>query len=723
MTSKSRAVWGIDLGNNSLKAIRMTDENGVVEVIGFENIEHSKILSSGMDQQERDEHIALALRQFAERNVFENDEIIISMPSQNSFCRFVNLPPVEDKRIPEIVRYEAAQQIPFDIDEVQWDWQIMGETPDGENRTGIFAIKNDIVESALDHFRGEDVQVTHVQMAPMALYNYVIYDRGEELKSDNEAIVVLDIGAESSDLVVCTQSGVWQRSMTIGGNAFTRAIAETFKLNFNKAEKLKRTAPMSKYARQIFQAMKPVFSDLVGEVQRSLSFYNNSNPNVKLKKMLAFGGGTKLRGLLKYLQQSLQMPVEKPDSFKKLSINEDVSQATFIENVPDFGVVYGLGLQGLGYGRIESNLLPKAIARSLAWAGKTKFFNISAALLLIVAVLSLGRVILDRAAYSTASSQRQEISSIIRQAEDAERRLEDERRKSEEFQQTINEKIALFENRDIVPKLYQTVLVTLPNGQNNPDQQDLYEAFAAGDARRIIELYPERQQRRQIFITGMSAKYAEDISTIDFPELEMTTRRRTPSRTRQPSPDSDMSFDFGAPGMQQDRDRPSRDEEPTGDAKPGFAITIVGYSPYEDFERLMDPPRVSDTPERWGVVTRLQNLDQVFDGNNPFKLYSRSDTDHFRLEAGVVDADEAMPPGIGIASERETNGSAETVLIDPMTQEVISREPRLDDDGNKVLDRSGRVVYDERDRWFRLNFKLIWEDGEISDEAADDMRW
>ena len=120
--------------------------------------------------------------------------------------------------------------------------------------------------------------------------------------------------------------------------------------------------------------MRPVFTDWSGEVQRSLGFYTSSNPDVKVTRVIAMGGGTKLRGLVKYLSQTLQIPVEKPDAFKRLAVVPGVSAAKFHENVADFGVVYGLGLQGLGMARIESNLLPTSVARSLAWAGKMKYF-------------------------------------------------------------------------------------------------------------------------------------------------------------------------------------------------------------------------------------------------------------------------------------------------------------------------------------------------------------
>ena len=102
MASKFSAVWAIDIGNNSLKALHLgANETGTVEVIGFDSVEHTKILTGvGVTDAERQELVAISLRQFVEQNELGRDDIAVSVPSQNSFARFVNLPPVETKRIP-----------------------------------------------------------------------------------------------------------------------------------------------------------------------------------------------------------------------------------------------------------------------------------------------------------------------------------------------------------------------------------------------------------------------------------------------------------------------------------------------------------------------------------------------------------------------------------------------------------------------------------------------
>jgi type IV pilus assembly protein PilM len=341
-------------------------------------------------------------------------------------------------------------------------------------------------------------------MSPMALYNYIVYDRPDLVKSNSHATVILNIGAENTDLVVCTRSGVWQRCIPMGGNTFTQAIADAFKLNFEKAEKLKRTAAMSKYARQILQAMKPVFTDLSSEIQRSLGFYSTSNPQVKLSKVIALGGGTKMRGLLAYLQQSLQIPITRPDSFKTLTLGSNVSAAKFHENICDFGVVYGLALQGLGLTKIGSNLLPRKVARSMAWASKAKHFTMATCVLLMVVILGLLRVSVDKIGYEKNKGVRLKISSVISIAQQASQKLKEQQDKSPISEAKIQKAFRPFEQRSVIPLLYQTILSTLPNEKNTDDheQKKLYRAFANNNVLEVLKI--PRSKRKQIFITGLS---------------------------------------------------------------------------------------------------------------------------------------------------------------------------------------------------------------------------
>ncbi len=725
MAEEAGSVWAIDIGNNSLKALYLSTERGVVEVIGFDNIRHGKILSgSNVTDAEREELIALTLRKFVNKYDLSLDEIAVSVPSQNSFARFVNLPPVEAKRIPEMVRFEAVQQIPFGINDVQWDWQLMTEPDSPEIKVGIFAIKNEVVNSALEHFNREDVQASYVQMAPMALYNYLLHDRPELVTSDTQATVVLNIGADITDLVVCTKSAVWQRCILIGGNAFTKAIADTFRLNFQKAEKLKRTAPVSKYARQIFQAMRPVFTDLASEVQRSLGFYNSSNPNTKIVKIVALGGGTKLRGLLKYLQQTLQIPVERPDSFKRLGMGPGVSPAKFHENVGDFGIVYGLALQGLGLARIESNLLPRNIARSMAWASKGKYFIAAACMLLAVSLLCFGRTAWDGMNHNKNSSPRSKTTRILNDIQGAQDMFVGIQTQIADHNTAIDKEFEPFEHREIVPLLYETVLTALPNAENNQKQARLYKAFAEGDVQAVTAV--PRRRRKQIFITSIQAYFTYDLAAGQFGGADLfRSSRGMPGgegledgygeyeyemMMMEEMGDMGMYSPMGFPGMGTAEEKDS-----------GFVVTVVGYSPYGnntmDLSRLIDPPGVETRPDQWGLVTRLAHLDDfVEDGNSPFELYKKDEVpQQFGLEVKEVSWDEEIPRGIGVQEIRyktpipAPDDRGEYVLIDPMTKEIINKIPELDEKG-RVRNFQGKEVSIVNDHWFVLNLKFIWRD-------------
>ncbi len=764
----SHGVWAIDIGTNALKAIRMQEGDDGLEVIGFAFVEHKKVLSSGeLNDAEKDQILADTLRKFLDENDIGNEEVAISIPGQSSFARFIKLPPVEAKKIPEVIRFEAVQQIPFDINEVEWDWQLMDNPDSPDKEVGIFAIKNEVISEVLDHFAQENMRISCVQISPMALYNYACYDRAEELaKSSDKAVVIMDMGAENTTLVICTRNTVWQRNIRIGGNTFTEAIADAFKLSFQKAEKVKRTAPVSKHMRQIYTAMKPVYTELGSELQRSLGFYSSSSQgrNKTFTHMIATGGGMKLQGLSKYLQQTLGTTVVKPDSFKKLHVSPEVSSAKFHENVSDFPAVYGLGLQLLGHARIQTNLLPKKIARAMAWSQKAKILSVAASFLVVVMLLGAGRAFRERQLYEANATARREVASIVRQAQDVRSQVSQQEGRKAPLLERVEAAKDLFNHRDVIPLLNETILGCLPNADNTPDQAQLFEAFRSGDVEAVVDI--PRNQRKQMFLTRVMIEPAQDVSQSAFPEAERgaSRRDRAPARTGGWGEPEEMQMRemTGIRRMSPDRDRgrPSRPDvsDQPAEHKAGFVLLIEGYSPYERISELLDPTGVSGDPSRWGVITRFANLDEIMP-DRPFELYEQGNIAHFKVETGRVDLQSSdMPAGIGVLKEVQrvpeeltdtrrttrTTGmgrtqdriTTEEVLIDPMTQEEISRtfdiythqdiaqDPELTDRDLgriKFTDYGDQRMID-RDHWFRIQAKFVWKDAPADEAAAADQR-
>src|SRR2546425_1865741 len=184
-------VWGIDLGQCALKALRLEYIDGTVTATAFDYVEHPKILSQ--PDADPDQLTREALEKFLSRNSLKGDIVGISIPGQSGLARFVKLPPVEEKKISDIVRFEAKQQIPFNLEEVVWDYQKLssGTVTDGfamETEIGLFAIKRETVNKYLQHFKDVNVEVHIVQMAPLALCNYLSFDllRTDVAKDEGE---------------------------------------------------------------------------------------------------------------------------------------------------------------------------------------------------------------------------------------------------------------------------------------------------------------------------------------------------------------------------------------------------------------------------------------------------------------------------------------------------------------------------------------------------------
>ena len=739
MASKARSVWAIDIGNNSLKALNLALVEGKVEVLGFETIEHEIILSSAdISEEQHEQIIASSLEKLTSKYDLHNEEIAISVAGQSSFARFIKLPPVEPKKIPQIIKFEAVQQIPFDINEVEWDYQLMDTPESPEVSVGIFAIKNEIISKILDNYTRENLRVGCVQMAPISLYNFAHYDSEGFKGAEKKATIVLDMGTDNTNLVICSANSVWQRCIPMGGNDFTMAIAEAFKLDFKKAEKLKRSAPVSKYARQIFQAMKPVFTSLSEEIQRSLGYFSSSN-DVEFSKVIALGGGTKLQGLSKYIQQSVGVPVVRPDSFKRVNVGENVSSAKFHESIADFGIVYGLGVQALDVAKIESNLLPRKIARTMSWQQKSKFFIAAVSLLLLVSLLCVFRAFKDKATVSASSSVRRQIQSVLSKAKNASSELSEQEGMEEPLNMQIEEDFALFKYRNVIPIFTEGILSCLPNAENNPSQAELYKAFNEGDTDAVKAV--DRSERKQLFITAFRVDYAESVDAAAFGETKTYERKSTTSGAAPGGFGGGMPSGFGGrmPGgfgggmpassktARGERQATAEQETEQQDGK-GFLVIIEGYSPYKEIGELLDPAGVGDDQTRWGFITRLMNFNKIFKKSD-FELYKKNSVSHFSFETGEVDIkSDDMPAGVGreivkvrVEVKDEVGGRSsskaadnvvleEAVLIDPMTGEEISKTFKIDDTGLKQFNEFGEEEYIVRDYWFKIKAKFLWKD-------------
>lgn len=493
-----RFAWGIDVGNCALKAIKLVREDGELKIADFAIIEHEQILSNAGDNRESLIHAALA--SFVEKHPEKGGAVAVAVGGQSSFARFIKLPPVESKKIPEIVRFEAIQQIPFPLDDVEWNYQLFQSPDSPDVEVGIFAMRKELIERHISFFTDVDLNLQTVQMSPLAVYNAMRFDNRLE-----GTTMLIDLGAENTDLIIAEGETIWLRSIPIGGNSFTEALVKSFKLTFAKAEDLKRNAASSKYARQIFQAMRPVFADLVVEIQRSIGFYQSVHRESQINKVIALGGTFRLPGLQKYLEQNLQLNVQRLNGLGSGAPEDPKLATTFNDNLLGMAGAYGLAVQAMGEATIVSSLLPQRIRRMRMWQEKTKWFAATAALIALGVGVPQGAMMLASQPYNSTETQniRKDLNGITTDAMKLDSAWSEIEQNGGPDRQQIANAYSLLEYRDLAPSILNDVVSCLPKPLQNIDPSK------PGDLKTI-----PRPNRLQIVIRSVDIKYMPNMTSL-----------------------------------------------------------------------------------------------------------------------------------------------------------------------------------------------------------------
>lgn len=590
----SGAVWGIDIGQCALKALRCRVHENPKKVVAeaFDYIEYPKILSQpGSDPAEL---VGDALKQFLSRNSVLGDRVAVSVSGQAGLARFIKLPPVETKKIPDIVRYEAKQQIPFDLNDVVWDYQRMGggAVEEGfalETEIGLFAMKRDAVFRALDPFLKLDIEVDVVQLAPLVLYNFLVFDQmpnlppPEEFDPENppESVVIVSMGTDATDLVITNGFRVWQRSIPIGGSHFTKALTRELKLTFAKAEHLKRNATAAADPKAVFQAMKPTFSDLLTELQRSIGYFSNLDRAAKIGRVVALGNAMKLPGLRRYLSQSLGYEIEKIESFQGLVGPQVVAAPAFQENLLSFGISYGLAVQGLGKGAVHTNLLPREIINDRLVKRKKPWAVAAAALLLLgcgisytAYSMSLGGV--DAAVWKSAQDQAKALNTKASgfKTEDAAARAE-----FETTNQIGQHLVGNVDGRIRWLELLAAINTCLP--RDLPPKAD--------------EEPPPIENRNELHITNLDCQYTDEVAgwyTLVSKDDELSKAAATAAGNAAAAPAAPTPLNPDAPPPEGNA---ASDSSMPGPKGPGWIVQLSGYH-YHNADRVnMGPNYVRTT--------------------------------------------------------------------------------------------------------------------------------
>lgn len=559
--SRNNDSWGIEVGVQAIKAIRLVKDRQGVTLVEYDVLPFKQVLTT--PELRVDEAIQLHLDLFLSRHDVRGSRVVVSVPGSMGFAKFTKLPPVDPKKFADIVKFEAVQQIPFPIDQVEWDYQIFQQADSPDVEVGIFAITKERLARVLNNYHTVGIQPDGVTLSALAVYNAMCYDM--DLTPQSPGMVFMDIGTSCTDVIIVDAGNLWLRTIPIGGNNFTEALVQAFKVTYQKAEKLKCEAFTTNYARQVFQAMRPVFADLVLEVQRTLGYYQSFNRDAQLKTIVGLGSTFRLPGIRKFLSQQLQIEVVRHSAYKKLA-TEGKQAAHFAEHALNLATAYGLALQGLGLERVSANLLPAGVVKHRLWQAKRPWIAAAAALMVATAGAAWVKTLAEESAYDALVKQNESrIASVLEQAAANVQKWRQIEGGSDPRQRIENLR-RILDYRELWPAILYDLTLAARSLQ---EQSELlvpdYESI-----KRI-----PRDQRRRVYIQSVTAEYVFGDQGLPSTGGSEPTGPATAEAIWGPlSPANE-----GSPQGGTDAGAPRR--------VPSFVITIKGTTPYKDGSSLL----------------------------------------------------------------------------------------------------------------------------------------
>lgn len=347
---KNPIAWGLDIGHSSIKAVKLARTNDAVTVLGYA----IEPIATG-ENIDREEAVLKALEGLAHREEFGVTPVVASLSGRQIFSRTINIPVINPKKVDKMVELEARQQIPGNFDEVEWSFHLSPAADGASNDVALFAARKELITEIVAKCKKVGINLVGVSVSSLALYNFVRYD--QEFGGD-ETVIILDVGAENTDLVLYQGDTLWMRTLAISGNDITKAFMKKFRVSFEEAETLKRQIAESRQADKIFKVIEGSLNELVSEVQRSLGFYKQSNANAKLENLVISGNTFKLPNLPQYLADRLRYAVIMLEDLDRIKVADGLDRQHFLTDLQALAVAMGLALQGTGAAKANVNLMP-----------------------------------------------------------------------------------------------------------------------------------------------------------------------------------------------------------------------------------------------------------------------------------------------------------------------------------------------------------------------------
>lgn len=426
MSNDKNLFLGIDIGSSSLKIALLSKEKGG----------RIKLLQAACDEyasypvieenQNQTAVLAYFLKKFLTKEKISRDTRIgISIAGQSAFVRLVKVPVTAPAKLRQIVLYETQQQVPFPIKDVVWDFQIYGRDKK-QISVLLAAVKKELTSSILDVISEFSLNVEFIDVSNLALYNCIQY-----FYRDLKEALVIDIGAKTTNIIIISEGKIWTRSLPIGGQDITDAIALRLKVDNAQAEKMKREkgkvlmlyygqkSSEDTQEQKIAEAITEILTDMTNEIVKTLNFYKAQlKSDMNFSKVLLTGGVSKIDNIDKFFENSLSLPVEKLDYLNFLGIHHklDLSLNELL------GPAIGLALRGHGRSVLNINLLSQEHLLKKTFKKKIPFIVTACAAL---GLLLLGLMLLAASKNSQLAIYLEKLENKVTEYEQTAKQLDD----------------------------------------------------------------------------------------------------------------------------------------------------------------------------------------------------------------------------------------------------------------------------------------------------------
>jgi len=267
--------------------------------------------------------------------------VVTAIGGVSTAIRQIELPFMTEKELASAIKWEARNYIPFDINDVELDYQILN-TSKVSNRLVIILVSiiKDFIRYHIDLLREIPLDPQIVDVNPLALVNAVLFN--EDIEKD-EFVVLIDVGDKNTTLSIYSEEGQYfVRNIMISGNDFTDDIMRGNGISYADAERFKKNEDSP----DLIEIIKPSLDNLIREVRRSLTFYENQAKIKGFSKIVLTGGSSPLNGLDRYLSAELGLPVRILDPFRKIDVEDASLLAPFGRGVSSLALAVGLALRG-----------------------------------------------------------------------------------------------------------------------------------------------------------------------------------------------------------------------------------------------------------------------------------------------------------------------------------------------------------------------------------------